>query len=707
MDFFRQKKETKKKLSFFLSLAMIVTLLPVSSIPAKAAEESNVYLNQSGLSNAKAVLADASAASGGAITVTVTPDSGYEFTAASEVTITASDSNVDESSVSTEGAIKVTAATGSAVTSAVSDDKKLNDDGTITCTVTGISKATVITVSGTATAVSNEDDATTEPSEEPASYTLALASTDLKNASASLDKESLTADETATLTVTPATGAAFTTAPSASADNATISAAVAGANGTYTFTISAVKANTTVTVTGEAEQQTVTEATDAEKNMGEASLSETDFTDSELQESFTSVFDANSTDTDIKAAAEALAKADSTAYVQVALSVEDAASSVTDAEKTLATAEDTKNEILDAIKASATDIDTTAVTADDIKVGAYLDISLTAICKDVENGAEKTIASTSVTETKKAVTISMKVPDSIEKLTDTTKVRSYYIIRIHEGTKTIISCEYDESANTIKFSSDKFSTYVLCYADVTKSTDTPSAAPTKKPGSSSSYPSGGSSLATPTPTATASPSAEPTATASAKPSEAPTTEPSAAPSTAPSTEPIVTPTTMPTEVPDATPAKKPSTKVKVGTKYTAPSTKAVYKVTATGSTKTVQFTSAKKNAKTVVVPASVKINGVTYKVTSIAKNAFKGNKKLTKVTIGANVKSIGANSFQNCKNLKKIVIKSKKLTKKKTGSNAFKGINSKAVVKVPKGKVKTYKKLIQAKGAGKKVTVKK
>ena len=41
---------------------------------------------------------------------------------------------------------------------------------------------------------------------------------------------------------------------------------------------------------------------------------------------------------------------------------------------------------------------------------------------------------------------------------------------------------------------------------------------------------------------------------------------------------------------------------------------------------------------------------------------FSGNEKLKAVTIGKNVKTIGANAFYNCKKLKKIIIpdKSKK-----------------------------------------------
>lgn len=119
---------------------------------------------------------------------------------------------------------------------------------------------------------------------------------------------------------------------------------------------------------------------------------------------------------------------------------------------------------------------------------------------------------------------------------------------------------------------------------------------------------------------------------------------------------------------------------------------------------TVEYKAPLNNKKaTVTVPATVKVSGVTYKVTSIAKNAFKNNKKLKKVTIGANITTIGANAFAGCKNLKTVDIKSKKL--KSVGKNAFKGIHKKAVFKVPAKKLKAYKKLLNSK-AGIKKTMK-
>ena len=85
-------------------------------------------------------------------------------------------------------------------------------------------------------------------------------------------------------------------------------------------------------------------------------------------------------------------------------------------------------------------------------------------------------------------------------------------------------------------------------------------------------------------------------------------------------------------------------------------------------------------------------------------NAFKNCKKLKRVVIGKEITSIGAKAFSGCKALKKITIKSAKL--KKVGKNAFKGIHVKAVIKAPKAKLKAYKKLLRAGGAGSKVRIK-
>ncbi len=123
---------------------------------------------------------------------------------------------------------------------------------------------------------------------------------------------------------------------------------------------------------------------------------------------------------------------------------------------------------------------------------------------------------------------------------------------------------------------------------------------------------------------------------------------------------------------------------------------------------TVQYVGAsKKTVTSVNIPATVKINGQSYKVTSIKANALKGNIKVKKLTIGKNVETIGKNAFYGCKNLKTVTINTTKLTNSSIKANAFKGLNSKAVVTVPENKLIAYKKILKAKGfTGKKQTVK-
>lgn len=111
-------------------------------------------------------------------------------------------------------------------------------------------------------------------------------------------------------------------------------------------------------------------------------------------------------------------------------------------------------------------------------------------------------------------------------------------------------------------------------------------------------------------------------------------------------------------------------------------------------------------AKTITIPATIKINGEIYKVTKIDKNAFKGNKKVTKIVVGSNIQSIGNYAFSGCKKLKTIIIRSKKLTTKTVSKKAFKGIAKKVVVKVPKKKRTAYKKLLEKKGLSSKNRIK-
>lgn len=181
------------------------------------------------------------------------------------------------------------------------------------------------------------------------------------------------------------------------------------------------------------------------------------------------------------------------------------------------------------------------------------------------------------------------------------------------------------------------------------------------------------------------------------------TQPSQKPSESPSQKPSEQPSGLPSQKPSESPSQQPGQDIKVpakGTKLTAKG--ASYQVTsAAEKNPTVVYKGSKKQKASVTIPDTVTIDKVTYKVTSIAANAFKNNKKLKKVVIGKNVTKIGKKAFYGCSKLKKITVKTTKLTKKNVGRQAFKGIHKKATFKVPKKKISSYRKVFRARGAAK------
>lgn len=189
-----------------------------------------------------------------------------------------------------------------------------------------------------------------------------------------------------------------------------------------------------------------------------------------------------------------------------------------------------------------------------------------------------------------------------------------------------------------------------------------------------------------------------------------------------------TPTPSTPDQPDQpTPPTPPTQVIEAGKTYD--DGKYSYKVLSTADM-TAEVTGIKNTAiKKVVVANSVKLGGKDYKVVSVAANAFKGNKKITSVSVKKNVKTIGKNAFAGCTKLKKVTISSTKLTTinakafsgckslktitikskvlKKVGKNAFKGIHKKAVIRVPKAKRAAYKgKILKNKGQAKTVKIK-
>lgn len=128
------------------------------------------------------------------------------------------------------------------------------------------------------------------------------------------------------------------------------------------------------------------------------------------------------------------------------------------------------------------------------------------------------------------------------------------------------------------------------------------------------------------------------------------------------------------------PMPKAGTKVIVGGNQ--------YTVTKVGSE--VCFSKANDKARVITVPSTIKAKGITYKVTSIGANAFKNCKKLTKATIGANVRVIKAKAFKNCPKLKTVTIKTVLLTKKTASKKCFSKVSKRMVIKSPKKIKKTY-----------------
>ena len=246
--------------------------------------------------------------------------------------------------------------------------------------------------------------------------------------------------------------------------------------------------------------------------------------------------------------------------------------------------------------------------------------------------------------------------------------------------------------------------------------------------------------AVPTPSASAAPSAVPTSSASVEPSTVPTPSASAVPSASVAPSASATPVTsaVPTPSASATPGTSEALKPTINTtpgKGTTPSVSdspnergentaseedeeldiavsaSSYTTTIVDGVQGVEVSNFDSQKTTITIPDYITIKGKKYPVISIQSNAFAKCKKLTKVVIGKNVRRIKPKAFYNCKKLKTIVIKTKKLTMKRVGKKAFAGIYKKAKITLPKGgfskkQKAAYKKILRARGVGKKAKIK-
>lgn len=130
---------------------------------------------------------------------------------------------------------------------------------------------------------------------------------------------------------------------------------------------------------------------------------------------------------------------------------------------------------------------------------------------------------------------------------------------------------------------------------------------------------------------------------------------------------------------------------KAGTKYTVGGNQ--YTVLKAGLS--VRFSKANPKAKTVTIPNTITVNGISYKVAEVGANAFKNNKKVKKVTIGANVVKIANKAFNKCPILRNVIIKTTLLTKKTASKKCFNKVHKKMVIKVPKKVKKSYVKIFK------------
>ena len=159
----------------------------------------------------------------------------------------------------------------------------------------------------------------------------------------------------------------------------------------------------------------------------------------------------------------------------------------------------------------------------------------------------------------------------------------------------------------------------------------------------------------------------------------------------------------------ATTTKKGAATVVADDKSGKTEVKSTYKSTENNKN-TVAVSSVSTKAKTVTVQAKIKVGKKTYKVTTIASNAFKKATKATTIDLSnANITTIKKNAFKGAKKAKNIKLNGKALKIKNIDEKALAGVNKKSVTITLVCKTKSqYNKLVKALKAsgGSKITYK-
>lgn len=122
--------------------------------------------------------------------------------------------------------------------------------------------------------------------------------------------------------------------------------------------------------------------------------------------------------------------------IKIVLDVRDASDSVSSEDKTL---------VEDALKRTK---------AQGFTAPQYMDISLFKVIGGSRNA---------ISETKEALLITIKVPDSL-KNTDSKRARTFAVIRVHNGVAEMLE-DLDDADDTITIASDRFSSYAIVYKE--------------------------------------------------------------------------------------------------------------------------------------------------------------------------------------------------------------------------------------------------